>query len=640
MLLLRRDMKYGRLLRIYLQKESKMSNALNELYEYCTESRDPAGALMLTGEWGCGKTYLVTQILKNKLGDTYSLLHVSLFGLSSVEEIDTKIKQAWLTSYIKIKAPKEVGVNEDKIRICKAVLKKIKEESLFPKSVNRVVSLSVDAMEILEIKPVIKSWKVILIFDDLERSGVSSNDLLGCINNYCENLHFHTIIIANEDKIEKNLGYQEIKEKLVQRTIYYQADIGSTIDSIIEYSGSIQSGYKTFLQKHKGDIKILFMEDKRTTDERRVHRPQNLRVLKFALYDFERIYDILISKRVQAIENWLYAYVVYTLCFHAQIISKNDLQKATELKKMYPGFYSDDYITTKIKCWIEDGKWEKTCINREIESYIKRSKAKTSDEKVRTFRLGMLDEEDVLNGFPKVVNMAYEGELELNEYVNFIMNCKEARRFGFDRLESFCIEWGKIYKGIQKSIQRMEEMLVSTNENLGPVQYTLDIDHGYNENEKLAYEIIKDAYNNEKLMYKKNKRRYCDQLKGENPVATVRNAQGLRLDHFDVDMAEITAQIYKKLNNADKEEFVQMHASTWNMYIAISDYKATSQAEGFTHLKKQLVTYRDELEKLQNQRIATKYTEQFIKDTTQQIKSEKEKAKKLEISEKRNEISM
>ena len=44
--------------------------------------------------------------------------------------------------------------------------------------------------------------KVILVFDDLERTNISCTDLLGCINDYCENQGFNTIIVANEEKIK------------------------------------------------------------------------------------------------------------------------------------------------------------------------------------------------------------------------------------------------------------------------------------------------------------------------------------------------------------------------------------------------------------------------------------------------------
>lgn len=33
-------------------------STLSELIHYCNEE-DPIGALLLTGEWGCGKSYLI-----------------------------------------------------------------------------------------------------------------------------------------------------------------------------------------------------------------------------------------------------------------------------------------------------------------------------------------------------------------------------------------------------------------------------------------------------------------------------------------------------------------------------------------------------------------------------------------------------
>ena len=41
-------------------------NTLNELLYYCEEP-EPVGAVLLTGEWGCGKTYLIDNELKEAL---------------------------------------------------------------------------------------------------------------------------------------------------------------------------------------------------------------------------------------------------------------------------------------------------------------------------------------------------------------------------------------------------------------------------------------------------------------------------------------------------------------------------------------------------------------------------------------------
>ena len=62
---------------------------MGELEYYCEEPQ-PVGALMLTGEWGCGKTYLLKNVLSDKLNGNYVLLRVSLFGLESIEEVKKK----------------------------------------------------------------------------------------------------------------------------------------------------------------------------------------------------------------------------------------------------------------------------------------------------------------------------------------------------------------------------------------------------------------------------------------------------------------------------------------------------------------------------------------------------------------------
>lgn len=48
--------------------------------------------------------------------------------------------------------------------------------------------------------------KVILIFDDLERTDIPTSDLLGCINDYCENLHINTIVVQMRKK------YSQVKK--------------------------------------------------------------------------------------------------------------------------------------------------------------------------------------------------------------------------------------------------------------------------------------------------------------------------------------------------------------------------------------------------------------------------------------------
>lgn len=65
---------------------------LEELVDYCNEN-EPVGALLLTGEWGCGKTYFITHDLAEKIKNDAVILRVSLFGITSVSEVDKAFKK-------------------------------------------------------------------------------------------------------------------------------------------------------------------------------------------------------------------------------------------------------------------------------------------------------------------------------------------------------------------------------------------------------------------------------------------------------------------------------------------------------------------------------------------------------------------
>ena len=54
---------------------------LYELLYYCEEP-EPVGAILLTGEWGCGKTYLIEHELSDKLKESHVIIRVSLFGIT------------------------------------------------------------------------------------------------------------------------------------------------------------------------------------------------------------------------------------------------------------------------------------------------------------------------------------------------------------------------------------------------------------------------------------------------------------------------------------------------------------------------------------------------------------------------------
>ena len=165
----------------------------------------------------------------------------------------------------------------------------------------------------------------VLCFDDLERANVDVIDILGYINNFVEHDHIKTIIICNEkelstklkssnlemktfiatylldkegelqdtskpivekiaDKIEyvfdKANDYERIKEKLIGETFEYVPQFGYIIDGILMRYESNEDLYR-FLKENVNLITNTF--EKSGT--------RNLRILKHALNDFQKIYE-------------------------------------------------------------------------------------------------------------------------------------------------------------------------------------------------------------------------------------------------------------------------------------------------------------------------------------------------------------
>ena len=234
-------------------------NLIEELKSYC-DINNPVGALMLSGEWGCGKTYFIKKFIKS-VKDKYVFVCISLFGIDSLDKLRVEVKKKWLEKASEL--DKLNGTKVSKIAdLYKKVFGTIKE--VLPENWQKkgeVVSSIMDLVNFVPISNRMSDKKVILVFDDLERSNISCTDLLGCINDYCENQDFNTIIIANEGKIKdssKNeLSYHEIKEKIVQRVIHFVPDYEEIVSDTIELM-PLGIEYKGILRKNKQSlVKIL-----------------------------------------------------------------------------------------------------------------------------------------------------------------------------------------------------------------------------------------------------------------------------------------------------------------------------------------------------------------------------------------------
>ena len=293
-------------------------------------------AIMINGEWGSGKTYFWNNKVKSKIesidinGKRYKTIYMSLYGISNLDDISKKI-------FIEMNP----NLNKSIRRILDS-----RHMSSIPEYVKTGIDMAnsfgfmsqndkVDYASFFDIDD------KVLCFDDLERANVDVIDVLGYINNFVEHDHIKTIIICNEKELSKKLkstnvemktfiatyilnqegkikpesdirddeedideehvdkpmveliedkiehifdkanDYERIKEKLIGETFEYRPEFSYIINGVLmRYESNPQ--LIQFLRKNSNLIIQTFNRS----------GTRNLRILKHALNDFQKIFEI------------------------------------------------------------------------------------------------------------------------------------------------------------------------------------------------------------------------------------------------------------------------------------------------------------------------------------------------------------
>ena len=278
-------------------------------------------AIMINGEWGSGKTYFWNNKVRNKIeslslnGKKYTTIYMSLYGISNLEDISKKIFIE--TTQLMDKNLKKYMDSHQESRIPEYAKTGLNMANSFGLSQNS------DKMDYASF---FATDDKILCFDDLERANVDVIDILGYINNFVEHDHIKTIIICNEkelsaklkstnlemktfiatyildkegsllnsdkpmvekisDKIEyvfdKANDYERIKEKLIGETFEYVPKFNYIIDGLLMRYYKNEELMK-FLREHTSLTTSTFVKS----------GTRNLRILKHALNDFSKVYEV------------------------------------------------------------------------------------------------------------------------------------------------------------------------------------------------------------------------------------------------------------------------------------------------------------------------------------------------------------
>jgi len=256
-----------------IKKEEVYSVFRDYLYKM-----DSDYAIMINGKWGAGKTFFWQTELKGLVEESifqeeeddqnelkYEAIYISLFGLSDINELNTKLfvelNPIWKKKGVKIAA------NLTKVVVSKALS-----------------GLGVDTIKEEDYNFFIKDYAVpknkVLCFDDLERlDNKILNEVFGYINMFTEHDKVKVLILCNEEEIYNKVhNYGRIKEKLVRFTYNFNPNIFEVYES---FTKAYEQSYQEFLISKKDFISELYVKGQHS----------NLRTLKFNLDIFENVFD-------------------------------------------------------------------------------------------------------------------------------------------------------------------------------------------------------------------------------------------------------------------------------------------------------------------------------------------------------------
>lgn len=439
-------------------------NTIKEIENYI-EEQEPNGALLVTGKWGSGKTYLIHQV-ESKLNreQEYLMAVVSLFGIEDTNILTKKVKEAvaYAKAFNKVEnAGKRYitkGVNIAKQLSAKAEafgeLFGAGQITKMAKSANML--LSIDIYDFLSVekkvccvvegedKPVEK--ELILVFDDFERCKIGIINLLGIINTYVEDKKIKTIVIASEDNIDgaEQENYKTFKEKVVERTVKLDVEYRRIQQEMIKNYKGRHSEYNEFLKNESPKLFQVFAES----------GSRNLRTFKSCLIDFERVYDLWCRLKLptDGMGDALYVFATYLFEVKGGNYKKIDkydeyrfafLEREPEDKRrISPRLqtiqndenrkykrYNAQYKIQPLIRWMIEGEWDEQRIKAALNQRFS-VKETAPEREVLDKAFWELSQEIIDRGLPQVLQQAYDGKLTMDDYVALLGRLDDFRKIG------------------------------------------------------------------------------------------------------------------------------------------------------------------------------------------------------------------
>ena len=261
---------------------------ISYLDEYL-QMQTPQFAVMITGKWGCGKTYFIKNIKdqwcssnKNVSENSIDLkpIYVSLNGLSSINSVIRKVKTVLYPILYSKGATVAKTVILSALRIASKSFLDLDKDGA-GEDMNNLL----DAEGIIEVfksdSDTLEGNRV-MILDDVERCKIPLDELFGFINSIVEHSNSKVILICDEEKLaevatKESLAtqYKNFKEKLIGQTFALEVNYADVAGQFID-----KLSYP-IINNNRNLIIDLFIASSR----------ENLRLIRHCLIDIKRIFE-------------------------------------------------------------------------------------------------------------------------------------------------------------------------------------------------------------------------------------------------------------------------------------------------------------------------------------------------------------
>lgn len=410
-----------------------MYEELTRIIERYRSHPDVDYALLLNGQWGCGKTYYVEHDLRRNIEATGGvLLYASLHGVRNYEEVSTHLM------FARIANRANVGIRDvkDAYLACK-ILNVVKESGSVVGKIIQKILLHWQLKSLKKENNLDKS-NVFIVIDDLERSispSVLKNVMGSIYEDYIHN-GFHVLFVCDESRIPQHFGFAECKEKYIRQTFditQYQATL------CVSYAESRFSRIPWLFECVK-EYFIRFLSAKHIVNLREVSMICDgaIDVCASLDKDFAKKYGQFIFTNIAPLlhavaEGWLttknqtdYAGLDDLLSvrmFYSNPEKRENLPQATLIAcKFYDEYcvgLSQDYILVKsLFDFVVTGRLQSSRIEREIREIFERAATPEGEalEGLKAYRLK--EEVDLSNVVAAVVRFLEEGRYSFEEIID------------------------------------------------------------------------------------------------------------------------------------------------------------------------------------------------------------------------------